>query len=119
MHVNADTKGHTVIKHRWHNGVHAKYNNTLKGGTHIVTGHLHSLGEYRWTNYGGDWYSIDCGTLADPRSAQFVHYTEDNSLNWRAGFSVLTFHKGRLLQPEFVQVFDGSSIEFRGQVIKV
>ncbi len=82
-----------------------------------VTKHRDRYGDY--SDGTIDWYGIDCGTLADPRSAQFVHYTEDNSLNWRAGFSVLTFHKGRLLQPEFVQVFDDSAVEFRGQVIKL
>lgn len=30
-----------MIKHRWHNGIHAGYNNTLKSGRSIVTGHLH------------------------------------------------------------------------------
>lgn len=119
VHINPFTRGYTVVKHSWHNGSAAKRNNVVKGGTHMVTGHLHSLGEERWTNYWGDWYGIDCGTMADPKGPQFVHYTEDNSLNWRAGFSVLTFHKGRLLQPEFVQVFDDSAVEFRGQVIKL
>lgn len=29
----------TVVKHRWHQGVHGAYNNALKGGKSIVTGH--------------------------------------------------------------------------------
>ena len=40
-----------MIKHRWHNGIHAVYNNTLKAGTSMVTGHLHSLKVTPWTDY--------------------------------------------------------------------
>ena len=45
--------GHTMIKHRWHNGVHAVYNNILKSGTSFVSGHLHSLKVTPWTDYTG------------------------------------------------------------------
>src|SRR5690606_33924357 len=55
----------TLIKHRYHNGVHAAYNNALKAGMSIVTGHLHSLKVTPWTDLTGDRYGVDTGTLAD------------------------------------------------------
>lgn len=120
IHVNPNNRlGHTVIKHRWANGVHAKHNNVVKAGTHIVTGHLHAMGRSDWSNYVGHFYGVDAGTLAEPYSQQFVHYTEDNSVNWRSGFPVLTYLKGSLLQPEFVKVYDEEHVEFRGELIKV
>lgn len=104
-----------VIKHRWHHGVHAVYNNTMKGGKSVVTGHLHSLKVTPWTDWNGTRYGVDTGTLSDPDGIQF-DYTEDNAKNWRAGFAVLTFHEGRLLLPELAQVCGPDSVEFRGKV---
>ena len=112
--VNDDT----VIKHRWHNGIHAVYNNALKGGKSIVTGHLHSLKVTPWTDWNGTRYGVDTGTLADPDGAQF-DYAEDNAKNHRSGFAVLTFRDGKLLLPELAQVWDDGHIQFRGEVIPV
>jgi hypothetical protein len=107
-----------VIKHRSsHSGIHATYNNTLKGGKSIVTGHLHSLAVRPWTDWNGTRYGVDTGTLADPDHSQF-DYTEDNPLNWRSGLAVLTFRNGRMLFPELVHVV-GDSYEFRGEVVTV
>lgn len=108
----------TIVKHRWHNGVHAAYNNALKSGKSIVTGHLHSLKVTPWTDYLGNRYGVDTGTLAEPYGDQF-DYTELSPVNWRSGFVVLTFHNGRLLLPELCQVFDSDHVEFRGQIIPV
>ena len=110
-----------VIKHRWANGIHAVYNNTLRSGKTIITGHLHSLKVTPWTDYNGTRFGVDCGTMAHPYGPQFEGYMEDNSRNWRSGFIVLTFHKGRLLWPEIVHVIDEDKglVEFRGDVIKV
>lgn len=106
-----------VIKHRAnHSGVHAVYNNTIKAGMSMVTGHLHSPKVTPWTDYTGDRYGVDCGTLADPWSAQF-DYQEDNPRSHRAAFAVLTFKGGRLLYPELVQVWDENSVQFRGEVV--
>lgn len=108
-----------VIKHRAsHSGLHAVYNNTLKGGKSVVTGHLHSLKVTPWTDWGGDRYGVDCGTLADVNGPQF-DYMEDNAKSWRSGFVVLTFKGGRLLHPELVQVFDEDHVQFRGELVKV
>lgn len=108
-----------VIKHRYHNGMHAVRNNTLKSGKTMITGHLHSLKVTPITDYTGTRYGVDTGTLADPGGPQFVDYTEDAPLDWRSGFAVLTFWKGRLLWPELVHVLSPNQVEFRGRVLEV
>lgn len=104
-----------MIKHRWHNGIHATYNNALKGGVNIVTGHLHRLAVTPWADYTGRRYGVDTGTLADPHAPQF-DYLENNPTPWCSGFAVLTFRDGRLLPPELVEVH-GSSALFRGEIV--
>ncbi len=112
MHVN----NNTVIKHRWHNGVHATYNNVLKGGRSIVTGHLHRLQVSAWGDYNGRRYGVDTGTLAEPQGEQFA-YLEGNPVPWASGFAVLTFDKeGMLLPPELCEVI-GETAYFRGKAI--
>lgn len=107
-----------VIKHRLANGMHAAYNNAVKSGRSMVTGHLHSLKVTPWTDYNGTRYGVDCGTLADPESKQF-DYAEEGPTNHRAGFVALTIKGGKLLMPELCQVWDENHIEFRGEVIPV
>ena len=109
-----------MIKHRWHNGIHAVYNNTLKSGTSFVSGHLHSLKVTPWTDYNGTRYGVDTGTMACVKDSQFL-YAELNPLNWRSGFVVLTFNNGRLMPPEMAEVVDEDQglYYFRGQVMKV
>jgi predicted phosphodiesterase len=112
MHVN----NNTVIKHRWHNGVHATYNNVLKGGRSIVTGHLHRLQVSAWGDYNGRRYGVDTGTLAEPQGEQFA-YLEGNPVPWASGFAVLTFDKdGMLLPPELCEVI-GETAYFRGKPV--
>ena len=110
-----------VVKHRWANGIHAVYNNTLKSGKSIITGHLHSLKVTPWSDYNGTRFGVDCGTMAHPYGPQFKNYTEDNARNWRSGFVVLTFAGGKLLWPEVCHVIDEIEglVEFRGKVYKV
>jgi hypothetical protein len=110
--------GHTTIKHRWKGGENAPFQNTLRSGVNIVTAHLHSAKVIPYTDYNGTRYGVDDGCLCDPTGRQFL-YTEDAPLNWRAGFSVLTFYKGKLLMPELALVLDSSHIQFRGNVISV
>jgi hypothetical protein len=104
-----------MIKHRWHNGVHATYNNALKGGLTIVTGHLHRLAVTPWADYTGHRWGVDTGTLSDPLAPQF-DYCENNPVPWTSGFAVLTFKDGRLLPPELCSVIDGVAY-FRGEVV--
>ena len=107
------------IKHRWKGGVHATHNNTMGAGTSMVTGHLHSLKVSAYTDYTGTRYGVDTGTLADIDGDQFLNYTEDNPKNWRSGFAVLSFHKGKLLPPELVEVIDDGIVAFRGKAYEV
>lgn len=112
--------GHTQIKHRLYNGIHAVYNATLKSGVSVVTGHLHSLKVTPWTDLTGTRYGVDTGSLADVWGEQFA-YTEDSTRNHRSGFAVLTFHEGKLMPPELVEVIDEEEglVYFRGEVISV
>jgi len=109
---------HTMIKHRYHNGIHAIYNNTLKSGTSIVTGHLHSLKVTPWTDYNGTRYGVDTGTMANLDDPGF-DYAEDNPRNWRSGFAVLTFWEGKLMPPELCEVISEGVVYFRGQIIEI
>lgn len=108
-----------VVKHRYKGGMHAPKNNTLWAGMSIVTGHLHSARVVPHTDYLGTRYGVDTGCIADPSGGQFIDYTEDNPKDWRSGFGLLTFHKGELLFPELVSVWDDKHVQFRGQLIKV
>lgn len=113
--VNDDT----VVKHRFKGGIHATHNNALWAGRTMVTGHLHSLRVTPLADYNGNRWGVDTGTLADPFGMQFNDYMEDGPRNWRSGFAVLTFWRGRLLWPELVHVIGPDQVEFRGQVIEV
>jgi hypothetical protein len=107
-----------VVKHRFKSGIHAVHNNTMWAGKTILTGHLHSLKVMPLTDYNGTRWGVDTGTLSDPYGPQYEGYMEDSPRNWRQGFIVLTFHKGRLMWPEIAAKFDDESVEFRGQLIK-
>jgi hypothetical protein len=116
VHINPDTDGWTVVRHRpVSGGIHAAYNSTLRSGTNYVHGHLHKLQVTPWADYRGRRYGVDTGTLAEPKGAQF-DYTEAGPLNWASGFVVLTFHEGKLLQPEMMVIEHGKPW-FRGQMV--
>jgi hypothetical protein len=110
-----EINGAVMVKHRWHNGVHAAHNNVLKSGRTIVTGHLHRLLATPYADYNGRRWGVDTGTLSEPRFAQF-DYAEDAPKNWGSGFAVLTFRRGKLLPPEFCEVINGEAF-FRGEVV--
>lgn len=107
-----------IVKHRYKGGVHATHNNTVNAGVSIVTGHLHSLKVTPFSDYNGNRYGVDTGTLAEPDGPQFT-YGELNPTNHRSGFAVLSFFNGKLLWPELVHKFEEGHIEFRGEVIDV
>lgn len=111
--INADT----IVKHRWHNGVHATWNNTLKSGFNIFTNHIHRLCVTPITDYRGRRYGVDCGTLSDfgPDVDKYI-YGEDNPFNWGSGFVLATFKNGKLLPPELIVVQDKVAY-FRGREI--
>lgn len=107
-----------VIKHRIKGGVHATHNNTLHAGKTTVTGHLHSLKVTPFSDYNGTRWGVDTGTASEPYG-EHANYAEDNPLNHRSGFIVLTFVGGDLLWPEIVSVYDERRIQFRGALIEV
>jgi hypothetical protein len=116
IHLNNQTDGWTTIRHRPVNGgIHSAYNSTLKAGVSYVHGHLHKLSVTPWSDYRGRRYGIDTGTMAEPYGPQF-NYTEAGPVNWASGFAVLTFHKGKLLQPELCVVEHGDAW-FRGKKV--
>ena len=108
-----------VVKHRNKGGIHATHNNTIQSGVTMVTGHLHSLKVTPYVDYNGVRYGVDTGTLADIYGPQFENYLEQNPVNWRSGFAILTFVNGVLLIPELVMVHTQDTIQFRGEVIDV
>lgn len=116
--VNDDT----IIKHRFKGGRYAGYNNALATlGKHMVTGHTHVLAVQPISAYQKTIYGVQTGCLANVDGDAFVDYTEDGPKDWRAGFVMLTFHKGQLLLPEMIQVYDESNgqVQFRGKVYNV
>jgi hypothetical protein len=108
-----------AVKHRWKGGIHATHNNTVNSGVSIITGHLHSLKVTPFSDYNGNRFGVDTGTLAEPNGPQFENYLEDSPTNWRSGFAVLTFHNGQLLWPELVHKWSENQIEFRGKIYDV
>ena len=111
------------IKHKWKGGKFGGANNTLHGGIHIATGHSHVLSVDAYTDHSpifqnGTRYGIQTGTLANPKGNQFIDYCEDNPVNWRSGFVLMTWHKSQLLMPEMFQVWDEEegTVQFRGKI---
>ena len=112
--VNEDT----CIKHRWKGGFGAGRANALNAGVNMVTGHTHNLAVQPLTDYNGTRYGVQTGTLADIYGEQFTHYTEDGCKDWRSGFALLSFERGRLMLPELIQVCGEDEFEFRGCINK-
>lgn len=110
---------HTVIKHRHKGGRNAGYANVQAGMVNIITGHTHVMAVQPITSYKGTLFGVQTGTLADPNGAQFADYTEDSPKDWRSGFAVLHFNKGRLLQPELAMVIGEAEVDFRGKIHSV
>lgn len=114
--INWDSVHPIMVKHRNAGGVHAGYNNAMKGGVTICTGHTHRLEVKPWGNYRcGRYYGVQTGTLADLDSAQF-EYTENGPTDACPGFVVLTFKDGLLLPPELCEVRNNTAY-FRGKVV--
>jgi hypothetical protein len=106
-----------MIKHRFRNGTHATWNNTLNSGVSMCTGHLHRLQATVLTDYLGTRWGVDCGTLGET-SGDHMHYGEDNPANHCAGFAVLTIVNGRMIHPEFCAVV-GEKAYFRGKEVNI
>jgi len=114
--VSVFINGRCMVKHRFSGGQHAAYNNTLRAGTSIVTGHTHVLEVKPWVDYNGVRWGVQTGAVADVEGPQFA-YTEDNPRPWRSVFALLTFRPdGRMMPPELAEVI-GDECYFRGQVV--
>lgn len=113
--INPGSSAPVMVKHRIAGGVHAGYNNTLKGGLSIVTGHTHQLEVKPWGDYRGRRWGVQTGTLADHHGPQF-EYTENSPSPACSGFAVLTFRDGMLTPPELAEVIDGRCW-FRGAIV--
>lgn len=113
--INPAARIPTMVKHKHAGGVHAGYNNAMKGGIHIVTGHTHNLGVTAWGNYMGRIYGVQTGTVADLHGPQF-EYHENGPSPACSGFAVLTFRDGQMMPPELCEVIDGKAW-FRGEVV--
>lgn len=110
--------GHTVVKHRNNQGQHAAFQNVLRGGKTIATGHTHRLQATMFSDYNGLRWGVECGTLSEiSTESDKFSYGEDAPHNWSQGFVVLTFDKsGMLLEPEFCRVINGKPY-FRGEIV--
>jgi predicted phosphodiesterase len=113
--VNDDT----VIKHRLKGGRYAGYNNAIAAQTNIITGHTHVLACQPITGYAKTIWGVQTGTLANPDGLQFADYTEDACKDWRQGFVMLSWDRGRMLMPEMIQVCGENEVEFRGEILQV
>ena len=113
--VNEDT----CIKHRWKGGFGGGRANTLNSGVNMITGHTHNLAVQPLTDYNGTRYGVQTGCLANIHGEQFMAYTEDNPKDWREGFALLSFERGRLMLPELIQVCGEDEFEFRGCINQV
>ncbi len=99
----------TVIKHRWNNGINAGYNNVLRSGKSMITGHDHHLKVTPYVDYNGIRFAGQDGTLAEPDGPQMA-YGEDNPSQANSGFLVLPFIRhGHLLEPEVCRVIEGEA----------
>lgn len=107
----------TIFLHGWHGGVHCAFNNVIKSGISIVTGHTHTLDIKPFTDYNGTRFGISTGTLATIQNNKLFAYTNASPLNWQAGFVVLTYIDGELQYPEVCNVNAAGHAVFRGKVI--
>ncbi len=112
--------GRTMIKHKpMGNGKHSAYNAVKATGTHTIFNHLHAQKISPVSDYRPfDLYGVDTGCIADKEDQAFG-YTENNPLDWRSGFALLTYLDGRLMCPELITKLTDTSVYFRGQVIRV
>lgn len=101
------------IRHYYRTGIHARWNNAVYSGIHIVTNHTHGLGVTPYNNRTGRIYGVETGMLNWNDAAQF-EYHQGMQSRAHAGFAVLTFDEnGNMLPPELAEWIHGKLI-FRG-----
>ncbi|MDR3736084.1 MAG: metallophosphoesterase [Acidobacteriaceae bacterium] len=101
------------VRHYYRMGIHARWNNAVYSGIHIVTNHTHGLGVTPFNNRMGRIYGVEPGMLNWNDAVQF-EYHQGMQSRAHAGFAVLTFdEKGNLLPPEIAEFVHGK-LMFRG-----
>lgn len=112
--INEDT----CITHFYHTGMHAVWNNLMKGQVNYVSSHRHTPEVRAYTNAAGKTiYGVDTGTLADALASHNVDYQQGRHGNHRSAFAVLTFKDGAMLMPELVKKWDEDTVQFRGHLL--
>lgn len=114
--LRIDINDDTVVIHDWHSGVHSGWNDTLKGGCNVITGHTHELSAKAHKGFKNTHYGIKTGMLADEDQDEFNYRQGKPGFNWQSGFAVLTWVDGMLLHPEFCAVRDDGKAYFRGML---
>lgn len=109
----------TVVKHRHKGGRYAGYQNVQASFCNIFTGHTHVLTCSPISTFDQKtFWGVQTGTLADINSDSF-QYTEDNSKDWRQGFIMASWERGRLLMPEMIMTCGEDEVEFRGEILQI
>lgn len=116
-HLSIKINNNTIFLHQYHGGIHSVYNNVIKAGISIVTGHTHIQEVKPYRDYSGTRYGVSTGTLASVRDNNLFNYTMGTPLNWHEGAVVLNFVNGKLQHPEFITVNDDGQAFFRGKLI--
>lgn len=106
-----------VVKHRFKGGQYAARNNAIFSGRNYVTGHDHTLWVKAFTDLNGTRFGAAAGTLADIDCQAFLHYTEDNPVDWQSGFLIAHFRSGKLTGLEPVHAMPDGRVLFRGDNI--
>jgi hypothetical protein len=110
-----DINNDTVVIHDWHFGVHSGWNDVLKGGCNVITGHTHELSAKAHKGFKNTHYGVKTGMLADDYQQQFDYRLSKPGMNWQSGFAILTWVNGMMLHPEFCAVRDDGRAYFRGK----
>ena len=114
-HLVDDT---VMIKHRMRGGIHTAYQNSMRSGMNIVTGHTHQLNQRTFNTYTTSSMSVQTGHLSE----DYHPYLEDNVANdWNNGFAVIMIDPvEKTIHPELVQVNNlFRTAYFRGKKYKV
>lgn len=114
--LRIDINDDTVVIHDWHSGIHSGWNDTVKGGCNVITGHTHELSAKAHRGFKNTHYGIKTGMLADEYQDEFNYRQGKPGFNWQSGFAVLTWVDGMMLHPEFCAVRDDGRAYFRGKL---
>jgi hypothetical protein len=110
-----DVGDNVSFVHRFHNGVHAGYNNAMKSARTVISGDTHALEVKPWNNWTRRLWGVQCGMIGDPAWPCF-NYRLAQPGQQQPGFVVLTWKDGELMTPEPCEVVNGAAW-FRGEPV--